>query len=37
MMTGLHAIHVFAGMIALTTMLVFSFSGKFSAQYHSPV
>lgn len=37
MMTGLHAIHVLAGMIALTTMLVLSCRGKFSADYHSPV
>lgn len=37
MMTGLHAIHVLAGMIALTTMLVLSWRGKFSADYHSPV
>ncbi len=37
MMTGLHAIHVFAGMCALTTMLVLSFRGKFSVGYHSPV
>ncbi len=37
MMTGLHAIHVFAGMCALTTMLVLSFRRKFSAEYHSPV
>ena len=37
MMTGLHAIHVLAGMCALTTMLVLSFRNKFSAEYHSPV
>ncbi len=37
MMTGLHAIHVFAGMIALTTMLVLAARGKFSAEYHAPV
>lgn len=37
MMTGLHAIHVCAGMAALATMLVMSVQGKFSAQHHNPV
>ncbi len=37
MMTGLHAIHVLAGMIALTTMLVLTCRGRFSAEYHNPV
>jgi cytochrome c oxidase subunit 3 len=37
MLTGLHAIHVFAGMVALTTMLVLADRGRFSAQYHTPV
>ena len=37
MMTGLHAIHVLAGMIALTTMLVMASREKFSAVYHTPV
>lgn len=37
MMTGLHAIHVFAGMAALTAMLVMAYRGKFSAGYHNPV
>ncbi len=37
MLTGLHAIHVFAGMIALTTMLVMAYRGRFSAEYHNPV
>jgi cytochrome c oxidase subunit 3 len=37
MMTGLHAIHVLAGMIALSTMLVLSFRGKFSTGNHAPV
>ncbi len=37
MMTGLHAIHVTGGLIVLATMLVLSFRGKFSADYHTPV
>jgi cytochrome c oxidase subunit III len=37
MMTGLHAIHVIAGMAALTAMLVMAYRGKFSAEYHNPV
>jgi cytochrome c oxidase subunit 3 len=37
MMTGLHAIHVFAGMAALFAMLVMACRGKFSAEYHNPV
>jgi cytochrome c oxidase subunit III len=37
MMTGLHAIHVFAGMAALTAMLVMAYRGKFSAGCHNPV
>jgi cytochrome c oxidase subunit 3 len=37
MMTGLHAIHVFAGMAALTAMLVMAQRGKFSAEEHNPV
>lgn len=37
MLTGLHAIHVFAGMVALTTMLVMAGKGRFSAEYHTPV
>jgi cytochrome c oxidase subunit 3 len=37
MMTGLHAIHVTAGMAALAAMLVLSFRGTFSEAYHTPV
>jgi cytochrome c oxidase subunit 3 len=37
MMTGIHAIHVCAGMAALTTMLVLACRGRFSAEYHNPV
>ncbi|BDV42793.1 cytochrome c oxidase subunit III [Geotalea uraniireducens] len=36
-MTGLHALHVMAGMGALTTMLVLARRGKFSAEYSTPV
>jgi len=37
MMTGLHAIHVTAGVMALTVMLVLAFRGTFSEKYHTPV
>jgi cytochrome c oxidase subunit 3 len=37
MMTGLHAIHVLAGMAALAAMLVMAFRGRFSREYHNPV
>lgn len=37
MMTGLHAIHVFAGMAALAAMLVMTYRGEFSEEYHNPV
>jgi len=37
MMTGLHAVHVTAGITALATMLVLAFRGRFSADYHTPV
>jgi cytochrome c oxidase subunit 3 len=37
MMTGLHAVHVTAGVIALTVMLVLAFRGTFSEKYHTPV
>ncbi len=37
MMTGLHAIHVCAGMTALTVMLVMAWRGKFSAEYQNPM
>lgn len=36
-LTGLHAIHVCAGMAALAIMLVMTRKGKFSAEYHTPV
>lgn len=37
MMTGLHMIHVIAGLLVLTIMLVFSFMGKFSDKYNTPI
>jgi cytochrome c oxidase subunit 3 len=37
MLTGLHAIHVLAGMSALSAMVVMAYQGKFSAEYHNPV
>jgi cytochrome c oxidase subunit 3 len=37
MMTGLHMIHVIAGLIVLTGVLMLSFTGKFSDKYNTPV
>ncbi len=37
MMTGLHMLHVFAGMALLTTMLVLTLKGRFSDKYYTPV
>jgi cytochrome c oxidase subunit 3 len=37
MMTGLHMLHVFAGVLILTFVLVLSFNGKFSERYYTPV
>jgi cytochrome c oxidase subunit 3 len=36
-MTGLHGIHVLAGMIAITVMLVFVLRGKYNAEYWTPI
>ena len=36
-LTGLHAVHVAAGIAALATMLVITRRGRFSAAYHNPV
>ncbi len=36
-MTGLHGIHVLAGMIALSVMLVMAHKGRFSGDYSTPV
>jgi len=37
MMTGLHGIHVFAGMVILGTMVVLAGRGTFSESYDTPV
>jgi cytochrome c oxidase subunit 3 len=37
MMTGLHGIHVIAGIVALSCILVMAFRGKFSEDYSTPV
>jgi cytochrome c oxidase subunit III len=37
MMTGLHMIHVIAGLIVLTGVLMLSFTGRFSDKYNTPV
>lgn len=37
MMTGLHMLHVLAGVIILTVLLVLNVRGKFSETYNSPV
>jgi cytochrome c oxidase subunit 3 len=37
MMTGLHGIHVLAGMAALSVMLVMAVKGRFSGEYSTPV
>ncbi|MBI4228585.1 MAG: cytochrome c oxidase subunit 3 family protein [Deltaproteobacteria bacterium] len=37
MMTGLHMLHVLAGVIALTVLLVLNLRGKFSETYNSPI
>ncbi len=37
MMTGLHMLHVLAGVIILTVLLVLNLRGKFSTTYNAPV
>ena len=37
MMTGLHMLHVFGGVLILGVMLVLTLKGKFSAKYYTPV
>jgi len=37
MLTGLHGLHVLAGMSALVVMFVLTGRGRFSASYHTPV
>jgi cytochrome c oxidase subunit 3 len=36
-MTGLHALHVTIGIVALTFIAVWSWKGKYSKEYHTPV
>jgi cytochrome c oxidase subunit 3 len=37
MMTGLHMLHVFAGLAILTVLLFLNLKGKFSEKYNTPV
>ncbi len=37
MLTGLHGLHVLAGMAALGTVLILAGKGRYSASYHTPV
>ena len=37
MMTGLHMLHVLAGVITLTVLLVLNLRGKFSETYNAPI
>jgi len=37
MMTGLHGIHVFVGMIVISWLLIRAFRGDFSSEYFTPV
>lgn len=36
-MTGLHTLHVFIGVVALTVLAWFAWRGKFSKEYYTPV
>lgn len=36
-LTALHGLHIVAGMIALTVVLIMAIKGKFSAEYNTPV
>ena len=36
-MTGLHAIHILAGMVVLTWLLIRAFRGDFTPDYFGPV
>jgi len=36
-MTGFHALHMLAGIGVLTVLLVMSWRGRFSAEYHNPI
>jgi len=37
LMTGLHMLHVFIGLLILATMFVLTLKGKFTAEYNTPV
>ena len=37
MMTGLHMLHVFVGLLILVTLLVLTMKGKFNAKYSTPI
>jgi len=36
-MTGLHALHVLAGMVVITIMLILSVKGRFNSEYYTPI
>lgn len=37
MMTGLHMLHVFIGLLILSTLLVITWKGKFTSRYNTPI
>jgi cytochrome c oxidase subunit 3 len=37
MMTGLHMLHVFIGLLILATMFVLTLKGKFTSEYNTPI
>lgn len=37
LMTGLHMLHVFIGLLILATMFVLTLKGKFTAEYNTPI
>jgi cytochrome c oxidase subunit 3 len=37
MMTGLHMLHVFAGILVLSTLFILTLKGKFNAKYNTPI
>ena len=37
MMTGLHMLHVFVGLLILSTLFVLTLKGKFNAKYNTPI
>ena len=36
-MTGLHALHMIVGLGIMTVMVIWAWSGKFSAEYYTPI